>query len=61
MSKLTCIPIIVNGFYVGVTISLAVVMFLFVGALAFVRNGGVGVLHKDPAMVVLVCYVKTPQ
>ncbi len=51
MSKLICFPILANGFYVGVVIFLVVVMLLFIGALAFVRNGGVGVLRKNPTIV----------
>jgi hypothetical protein len=48
MSNLTCLPILANGFSVGVAIFLAVVLFLFIRALAFVYGGGVGVLRKDP-------------
>jgi hypothetical protein len=48
MSNLTCLPILANGFSVGVAIFLAVVLFLFIKTLAFVYSSGVGVLHKDP-------------
>jgi hypothetical protein len=49
MSKLTCLPILANGFSVGVTIFLVIVLFFLVGALPFVHGGGV------------VCYATTPE
>jgi hypothetical protein len=48
MSKLTCLPILIDSFGVGVTIFLVVVLLFFVGALPFVHGDGVGVLRDNP-------------
>jgi hypothetical protein len=50
MFKLTCLPILVDGFGMGVAIFLVVVLFLFAGIWVFVCGGGVGVLHEDPTI-----------